>query len=201
MMKRLAVAVSSLAAIGAAHAMPDIGAPAPDFEGATTSGETVTLEQFRGQKVILEWTNDGCPFVVKHYETGNMQATQAVANEAGVVWLTILSSAPGTQGHLAPEAADALTAERGATPDYTLIDAAGTIGRLYAARTTPQMVIIDEEGVLRYDGAIDDKPSADHATVDGARNYVLEALSALAAGEEIAEARTKPYGCSVKYAS
>jgi hypothetical protein len=151
--------------------------------------------------VILEWTNHECPFVRKHYETGNMQATQEVANASEAVWISIISSSPGTQGYVDAAEADALTADRNAAPDFVVLDPSGDIGRLYAAKTTPHMFIIDDAGLLRYDGAIDDKPSANHATIDGAKNYVLAALADLASGEEIAVTRTKPYGCSVKYGS
>jgi peroxiredoxin len=180
---------------------PEIGAAAPQFEGVATTGDTISLADFRGEKVILEWTNNECPFVQKHYETGNMQATQQVADAAGVVWITVISSAPGTQGFVDAAQADALTTERNAAPDYVVLDPTGEIGRVYAAKTTPQMVVIDEAGVLRYDGAIDDKPSTNHATVEGAQNYVLAALADLSAGRPVAQPRTKPYGCSVKYGS
>lgn len=200
MLKRT-IAALALASCSAAVAAPEIGSPAPAFEGTATSGDTLSLSDFAGKNVILEWTNDQCPFVKKHYETGNMQATQNVADEAGAVWITIISSAPGAQGYVEPAAADALTLERNAAPDYVVLDPSGEIGRAYGAKTTPHMFVIDETGVLRYDGAIDDKPSANHATVEGAKNYVLAALASLSAGTEIAETRTKPYGCSVKYGS
>lgn len=199
-MLRLGLVASTLvlAACGASAA-PEIGAAAPAFTGAATTGETLSLDQFRGQTVVLEWTNHECPFVVKHYTTGNMQATQAEANAAGVVWLTVITSPPGKQGYVTAAEADALTEQRGATPDYVILDPSGEIGTAYAAKTTPQMFVIDPEGTLRYDGAIDDKPSANHATVAGATNYVLAALASMAAGEEVSPARTQPYGCSVKY--
>lgn len=200
MLKRTIAAALMLVSCSAAAA-PEIGAQAPAFEGAATSGDTISLAEFAGQKVVLEWTNDQCPFVKKHYETGNMQATQNVANAGGAIWITIISSAPGHQGYVEPAQADALTVQRNASPDYVLLDPSGAIGKAYGAKTTPHMFVIDETGVLRYDGAIDDKPSADHATVEGAKNYVLAALASLSSGSEIAETRTKPYGCSVKYGS
>jgi peroxiredoxin len=200
MLKRAIVAAVALASCSAAAA-PEIGAPAPAFEGAATTGETVSLADFAGQKVILEWTNHECPFVQKHYETGNMQSTQNVANAADAVWITVISSAPGKQGYLEPAEADDLTVSRNAAPDYVVLDPSGEIGRAYGAKTTPHMYIVDEAGALRYDGAIDDKPSADHATVEGATNYVLAALASLQAGSEVATTRTKPYGCSIKYGS
>ncbi len=201
MIRRFA-AVAAVALIScSASAAPEIGAAAPAFSGKTSSGETISLSQFAGQKVVLEWTNDQCPFVKKHYETGNMQATQQEANAEGVVWLTVISSAPGHQGYVEPAAADALTSGRNASPDYVVLDSSGAIGHAYGAKTTPHMFVIDEKGVLRYDGAIDDKPSTDHATVNGATNYVLAALKSMTDGTEIAHPRTKPYGCSVKYGS
>lgn len=201
-----AIAAFSLAASAACAQAdlgpaPEIGAAAPQFEGLATTGATVSLADFQGKRVILEWTNHECPFVKKHYETGNMQKTQGEAEAQGAVWITIISSAPGTQGAVDAAEADALTADRDAAPDYIVLDAAGEIGRLYAAKTTPHMFIIDEAGVLRYDGAIDDKPSANHQTVEGSKNYVLAALAELSAGQEVAKPRTKPYGCSVKYGS
>ena len=193
-----ATAIFAFAA-SAAFAAPEIGAAAPAFSGATTAGETISLDQFAGKNVVLEWTNHDCPFVVKHYTTGNIQATQQATKEEGAVWITVISSAPGKQGYVSAAEADALTASRAAEPDFVLLDASGDIGRAYAAKTTPHMFVIDEAGKLRYDGAIDDKPSANHATVEGATNYLLAALDSVVAGEEVATARTKPYGCSVKY--
>jgi len=198
-MLKFAFAFALSVAAGSAVAAPQIGAPAPAFTGAASNGETISLEQFRGENVVLEWTNHDCPFVRKHYETGNMQATQQAADAAGAVWITIISSAPGKQGYVSAEEANALTASRAAEPDYVVLDPSGEIGMAYAAKTTPHMFVIDKAGTLRYDGAIDDKPSANHATVEGATNYLLAALDSVVAGEEVAVTRTKPYGCSVKY--
>lgn len=198
MLKRLAVALVFLAS--PAFAAPEIGAPAPAFEGRTSTGQTIALKDFLGKKVVLEWTNDGCPFVRKHYETGNMQATQKAAKADGAVWISVISSAPGMQGYVTGEEANALTETRGAAPDDVVLDPSGEIGRAYAAKTTPHMFVIDEKGVLRYAGAIDDKPSADHATVKDATNYVLAALDDLGAGRPVTTPETKSYGCSVKYA-
>lgn len=200
-MRNVLAAAAVFALTAPAVAAPDIDAPAPAFSGLATNGETVSLADFAGRKVILEWTNHECPFVVKHYQTGNMQATQAAAKDAGAVWLTVISSAPGTQGHVSAAEADGLTQSRGAQPDRLLLDESGEIGTAYAAKTTPHMFIIDEDGVLRYDGAIDDKPSANHSTVEGATNYVLAALEDLQGGQAVATSRTRPYGCSVKYAN
>ncbi len=188
-----------LALLAAALAAPSIDAPAPGFSGPASNGATISLDQFKGETVVLEWTNDGCPFVQKHYETRNMQQTQETANAAGVVWITVISSAPGKQGHADATRANILTEELGAQPDYVLLDADGVVGKAYGAKTTPQMALIDREGVLRYAGAIDDKPSANHATVKGATNYLLAALTSVSEGKPVAVKETQPYGCSIKY--
>ncbi len=199
----LFAATTSVAALGASAlaAAPAIDAPAPAFSVVASNGETVSLEQFRGKTVVLEWTNDGCPFVQKHYNAGNMQALQREVRDQGGVWLSIISSAPGKQGHADGARADELTRTRDAAPSFVLLDEEGVVGRAYEAKTTPQMVVIDAEGVLRYDGAIDDKPSADAKSLNGATNYLKAAFASVVAGEEVAEKRTKPYGCSVKYPS
>ncbi|NWG93545.1 MAG: redoxin family protein [Parvularculaceae bacterium] len=200
-MRRLAILAGLSLAATSALAGPAIDAPAPAFSGKTSSGAVVSLDQFKGKTVVLEWTNDGCPFVQKHYETGNMQKTQKAANAAGVVWITVISSAPGKQGHADAARANLLTQQRGAEPDFVLLDEEGDVGRAYGAKTTPQMALIDKGGVLRYQGAIDDKPSANHASVSGATNYLIAALQSVEAGEPVAVKETKPYGCSVKYKS
>ncbi len=200
-MLKLSTLAAAFAMAASAVFAAAVDAPAPDFSGTVSSGETITLSQFAGRKVVLEWTNDGCPFVQKHYETGNMQRTQRAAKDDGVVWITVISSAPGKQGHADATRANRLTEDRGALPDYVLLDAEGVVGKAYGAKTTPQMALIDETGVLRYAGAIDDKPSANHATVEGATNYLLAALANVRAGEAVSVKETKPYGCSVKYKS
>ena len=187
--------------IAPAFAGPAVDAPAPAFTGATSNGETISLDQFSGQNVVLEWTNHGCPFVQRHYDSGNMQATQAAANEEGFVWVTVISSAPGKQGHVTPEEANDLTTSRGAQPDYVLLDESGDIGRAYGAKTTPHMFVIDEDSILRYAGAIDDKPTAAHVEPNDAVNYVLGAVNSIATGVEVSDKSSKPYGCSVKYGS
>jgi hypothetical protein len=175
------------------------GAPAPAFAGTDTKGLERTLAGYSGKIVVLEWTNHECPYTAKHYATGNMQALQGAATGAGTIWLTVVSSRPGEQGYVDAAAADRLTASRHAKPTAVLLDPSGRLGHLYDARTTPHMFVIDGAGTLVYMGAIDDKPTASHASVRGARNYVREALDALAAGRPIAVASTRPYGCSVKY--
>lgn len=202
----LGLAAASCVGISASVALeksgPVINEAAPAFTGIASNGEEVSLEQFAGKTVVLEWTNDGCPFVKKHYNSGNMQATQEVAaNNDDIVWISIISSAPGKQGHVSADGANELTTSRGAKPDYVVLDEGGVIGRSYAAKTTPHMFVIDDQGVLQYDGAIDDNPSASLASIEGATNYTLAAMSAVLAGETPDPSKTKPYGCSVKYKS
>jgi hypothetical protein len=183
----------------AEDAGPRIGAPAPDFTGTDSNGRSVSLHGLRGQVVVLEWSNHECPFVGKHYRSGNMQALQKDATGHGAAWLTILSSAPGTQGSVTAAQANELTRSRGAAPTAVVLDPAGTIGRTYGARTTPHMFVIDKTGTLVYMGGIDDRPTTDVADIAGARNYVRLALTALADGTPVQDPITRPYGCSVKY--
>ena len=201
-MKKLFLTLAAaLSVAGTAHAQPEIGQPAPDFTATDTKGVSHSLADFRGQTVVLEWTNHDCPYVKKHYDTGNMQALQKDATGDGVVWLSIISSAPGKQGYLSAEEADALTAERDAAPTAVLFDPEGTVGKAYGARTTPHMFVIDPEGTLVYMGGIDDRPTSSKADVEGARNYVREALTAVGNGQEVPQSTSRPYGCSVKYKS
>jgi hypothetical protein len=188
-----AVALTAGALIAStADASPVVapGAPAPAFTGTDSNGAAVSLSDFAGKTVVLEWTNDGCPFVQKHY-------TAPPADD--VVWLSIASSGPGKQGHVTGDEANALTTSRGASPAHVLLDPAGTLGHLYGAKTTPHMFVIRPDGTLAYQGAIDSKPSARVADIDGATNYVRAALASVAAGEPVAVPSAKPYGCSVKY--
>ncbi|MBB4210765.1 peroxiredoxin [Rhodothalassium salexigens DSM 2132] len=178
---------------------PQPNAPAPVFEGATADGHMVALDQFRGQPVVLEWTNHLCPYVQKHYGAGNMQALQRRLTDAGAVWLSVISSAPGKQGYVSGKEARALTDARDAAPTHVLLDPDGRIGRAYGATATPHMFLIDAEGILRYMGAIDDQPSADPATVETAENYLAAAWDAVAAGAAPETQVTRAYGCSVKY--
>ncbi len=182
-----------------ATAAPGVGEPAPAFSGTDTRGKTWTLEALQGTPVILEWTNHDCPYVKKHYGAGNMQALQAEATKAGYTWLSVISSAPGKQGHVTPAEADELTSARSAAPTAVLLDPDGTIGRAYAARTTPHMFVIDEQGTLVYMGGIDDRPTSNPADIEGATNYVRAAMADRAAGNPVAQPVTRPYGCSVKY--
>lgn len=183
----------------AAFAAPKVGAPAPAFELKDVDGKTRSLAELKGKTVVLEWTNDGCPFVKKHYNSGNMQALQAQAAKDGVVWVTINSSAPGKQGHVDGKGAKELLAKHKATPAMYLLDPEGKVGKLYGAQTTPHMYVIDKDGTLVYMGAIDDKPTTDVADVKTATNYVTAALAELKAGKPISKPATRAYGCSVKY--
>lgn len=199
-----AVALTAGALIAStAEAAPsaDVGSSAPAFTGTTSNGETVSLADFAGKTVVLEWTNDGCPFVKKHYATppANMQSLQASAAADDVVWLSVISSRPGSQGHVSPEKANELTTSRGAAPAHVILDESGDIGRLYGAKTTPHMYIVTPEGKLVYDGAIDSIPSAKVEDIAKAENYVTAALADLSAGKPVTTASTKPYGCAVKY--
>ena len=197
----MALGLASTLAVGTVHAAPEVDAPAPEFSGLTTSGETVSLADLKGKTVVLEWTNHDCPYVRKHYGSNNMQALQKETTADGVVWLSVISSAPGTQGYVEAAEADELTASRDASPTAVILDPEGTIGKAYAARTTPHMYVIDPDGVLRYKGGIDDKPSSSKSSIEGAYNYVRAALADMVAGNAIADPVTRPYGCSVKYQS
>ncbi len=196
-----AVVAAVLLAAPAADAAPVVGQPAPDFVGTATGGEQVRLSDLKGKTVILEWTNHDCPFVVKHYSSGNMQMTQKKAADDGIVWLSVISSAPGEQGHVSPTQADDLTKSRDARPAKVLLDPSGEIGRLYNAATTPHMFIIDPAGKLAYHGAIDSIRSFDVADIPKATNYVLNAMAQIKAGQPVKPQGTRPYGCSVKYGS
>lgn len=195
----LAAAALMLLCAGNVTAAPEIGKSAPAFSGNDSKGTTWSSESLRGKPVVLEWTNDHCPYVVKHYRSGNMQALQREATDAGYVWLSVISSAPGKQGYVTAAEADALTASRNAAPSAVLLDSDGTIGRAYGARTTPHMYVIDETGLLVYMGGIDDKPTTDPADIPGAENYVRLAMADRAAGKPVQQAVTRPYGCSIKY--
>ena len=176
---------------------------APNFKLTNSYGEEISLDSFKGKKVILEWTNHGCPFVAKHYKTGNMQETQNFAIEEKTVWLTIISSAPGTQGYVTPEEANMLTSTRNASPSHVLLDTNGSVGRKFEAKTTPHMYILDEKGFMRYQGAIDDAGGRGFMFKDllKAKNYVKEAINELKDGNTLSNPITQPYGCSIKYAS
>lgn len=182
-----------------ALAEPAIGSPAPALTLTDTRGKQHNLADYKGKHVVLEWVNFGCPFVKKHYESGNMQATQKKAVEKGAIWLSVCSSAQGKQGHMSAADWNEEIADRKLASTAVLIDESGQAGRAYGAKTTPHMYIVDPDGVLIYKGAIDDKPTTKKDSIAGARNYVLAALDESMAGKPVSMASTKPYGCSVKY--
>ena len=195
------LAVSALALAAPASAKIATGSNVADMTVTDSNGVQHNLSDFAGKKVVLEWTNEGCPYVKKHYKTNNMQKTQKMAAADGAVWLSIISSAPGNQGYKTAAEANEWKTAQGATNTATVLDPAGEMGRTFAAKTTPHMYIIDESQTLVYQGAIDDNRSANPKTVAGAKNYVLAAMDDLKAGRAVSEAETAPYGCSVKYKS
>src|SRR5579863_1215727 len=176
-----------------------VGTPAPNFTATDSNGKTESLADFRGKWVVLEWHNNGCPYTKKHYESGNMQSLQKEWTAKGVTWFTVISSAPGQQGYVTASEENAYLAQMHAAPTAALLDPQGNIARLYSARTTPQMIVINPKGDVIYDGAIDDRPTPDPADVKGANNYVTDALTAAMAGRPVDPSFTRPYGCSVKY--
>jgi peroxiredoxin len=201
MLKRLfdiAFIVLALYACGSS-AMLRIGEPAPGFEGVDTRGNVHRLADYRGKIVVLEWTNHDCPFVRKHYGAGNMQDQQREAAAQGVVWLSVISSAPGKQGYVSPVQADELTRNRKAQPRAVILDTDGKIGSAYQAKTTPHMFIIDKTGTLVYMGGIDSISTANPDDIPRATQYVRTALQEISAGKPVSTPVTRPYGCSVKY--
>ena len=185
----------------ALHAEPKVGAPAPVFTATDSNGKTISLGDLKGNTVVLEWTNDGCPYVRKHYNAGNMQALQKKWTEQGVVWLSVISSPPGEQGFADAARANSLTADRKAAPTAVLLDPKQEVAKAYGALVTPHMYIIKPDGVLAYAGAIDDKPTARTADLKDAKNFVDIALSELKAGKPVSITNTRAYGCVVKYNS
>jgi peroxiredoxin len=192
-------AAALLFSVTCVQAAPEAGRPAPGFSATDSRGQTHSLVDYRGKTVVLEWTNHDCPYVQKHYDSGNMQALQREAAAQGAIWLSVISSAPGKQGHIGSAQADQLTRDRKAAPSAVLLDSAGAVGRLYGAKTTPHLYVIDAKGTLVYMGGIDDRATTDTADIPGAKNYVRAALASMKAGRPVAEAVTRPYGCSVKY--
>jgi peroxiredoxin len=199
-MKRvwLGIAVFAASAL-VGRALPP-GSAAPEFKGVDSNGVQHSLSDYRGKFVVLEWHNQGCPYEQKHYLSGNMESLQKQWTGKGVVWLSILSSAPGQQGYETPAQENAYLKKMNASPTAALLDSSGAIGHLYDARTTPHMFVINPAGKIVYQGALDDKPTPDPASLKTADNYVTDALNAAMAGKPVAVAVTKPYGCSVKYA-
>jgi peroxiredoxin len=197
---RLALSVVAAAAVAVpAYAAPAVGQPAPAFTAVDADGRARSLAEFKGKPVVLEWTNNGCPYVKRHYSAGTMQDAQRKAKAQGAVWLTIASSPEGQQGHVTAAEAKAWAGQSKAAWSAILLDPKGKVARSYAAKTTPHMFVIDPKGRVAYMGAIDDKPTNRADEAKGATNYVLAALADVNAGRAVAQPVTKPYGCSVKY--
>jgi peroxiredoxin len=190
---------SAVLAVSAAAQAPRVGTPAPGFTATDSHGQSHSLSQLRGKYVVLEWHNQGCPYTRKHYVSGNMQALQKEWTAKGVAWFTVISSAPGEQGYVTDSEENAYLAQMHADPTAVLMDSQGKLGKLYDAKTTPEMYVIDPSGKLIYEGAIDNRPTPDADDIRGADNYVTDALEEAMAGKPIATAYTRPYGCSVKY--
>lgn len=199
-MKKIFIAAAFLAVLIPSSQAAKVGAPAADFTAKDSNGKTHKLSDYKGKYVVLEWLNHDCPYVRKHYDKGNMQQLQKTYTDKGVVWLSVVTSAPDTEGYVTPEEANELIKEKGAAPTAVLLDPTGAVGKLYGAKTTPHMFVVDPKGVLIYNGAIDDKPSTKPKDIPNSRNFVAAALDEALAGKSVTNASTKPYGCSVKYA-
>jgi peroxiredoxin len=176
-----------------------VGERAPDFTATDSNGKVHKLSEYAGKFVVLEWHNRGCPYTAKHYDSGNMQRLQHEWTARGVVWLTVISSAPGKQGYITAADENAFLKQANAAPTAVLLDPTGALGHLYEAKTTPQMFIINPQGTLIYNGAIDDRATTDASDINRAKNYVSLALGEALAGKPVSMASTRPYGCSVKY--
>jgi peroxiredoxin len=200
-MKKIRLVIGFAAALAACSAFAvKVGTPAPDFSGTDSQGNVQHLSAYKGKYVVLEWTNGDCPYTRKHYESGNMQSLQKEWTGKGVVWLSVISSAPGQQGYKTAAQENNYLIREKAAPTAVVLDPSGTIGHEYEARTTPHMFIIDPSGKLIYEGAIDDHPTSDISDIKESKNYVDEVLSAAMAGQPVPVAYTRSYGCSVKYA-
>lgn len=199
--RRAALVLLATAPLAAAAPMqsPEIGAPAPTFTLPDTHGESHALEDYRGEWVVLEWLNYGCPYVQKHYRTGNIPSQQEKWREQGVAWLAIVSSAPGKQGYYEPAEMNEQSEQWGSNATAVLLDPEGEVGMMYDARTTPQMFVINPEGNVVYMGGIDDVPTARDGDLERATQLTDEALEQAMAGEEVTQPTSRPYGCSVKY--
>ena len=193
-----AIALSATVSVATA-AEAVVGQPAPGFSLPDIKGSAHALADYAGKIVVLEWVNHDCPFVKKHYESGNMQKLQKEATADGVVWLSINSSAPGKQGNYPADVWQKLTADKKASPTAVLLDPDGKVGKAYGAKTTPHMYVIDAKSTLVYAGAIDDIPSTNVYDIKTAKSHVAAALAEAKAGKPVTVASTTPYGCSVKY--
>ncbi|MGA8233523.1 MAG: thioredoxin family protein [Candidatus Acidiferrales bacterium] len=201
MNRRYPMAILALILVGAVAEVwaASVGQPAPAFTATDTNNNVHKLSDYNGKFVVLEWTNRDCPYTRKHYQSGNMERLQHEWTQRGVVWLTVVSSAPGEQGYVIGGEENAYLAEMKAAPTAVLLDPTGQLGHLYDAKTTPHMFVIDPKGVLIYDGAIDDRATTDVSDIAGAKNYVVQALQEAMAGKPVTVATSRPYGCSVKY--
>ena len=197
----LAIVTSLIATAVFALDAPPVGSAAPDFSLPDAKGQTHSLSQYKGKYVVLEWFNPECPFVKKHYGSGNMQKLQEEYTGKGVVWLTIDSNAPGTEGNLTPEQAQKVAASWKTHQTALLLDPESAVARSYGAKNTPDMIVINPEGKIVYEGAIDSKATPNPADIPSSTNYVRAALDESLAGKPVSNAQTKPYGCSVKYKS
>jgi peroxiredoxin len=195
----LSTAIAASLTVSSVFALATVGQAAPELSLTDINGKAVKLSDFKGKQVVLEWTNPGCPFVQKHYDTNNMQGLQNKYDAKETVWLSVNSTAKSHQDYMSNDKLKAHIDAKKATPDAYLVDADGAAGKAYGAKTTPHMFVINPAGLVVYAGAIDDKPSANKADVTSAKNYVVAALDDLKAGKAVAMANTKPYGCSVKY--
>jgi peroxiredoxin len=195
----MAAALSIVCMTAPSARAAQIGSQAPDFHGTDSSGKTQSLDQYRGKFVVLEWHNHDCPYTVKHYQSGNMQSLQKQWTAKGVVWLTIISSAPGQQGYVDAPQENAYLKKMDAKPTAAILDPKGSIGHLYDAKTTPNMFVIDPSGKLIYAGAIDDHPTTEVSDIQSSKNYVSAALTQAMTGGAVQTPATRPYGCSVKY--
>lgn len=184
----------------AAFAAVKPGDAAPDFQGKDSNGKTQSLAQYKGKYVVLEWHNQGCPYEQKHYNSGNMEGLQKQWTGKGVVWLSVISSPPGQQGYVTPAEENAYMTKMHAAPTAAILDSNSAIAKLYSAKTTPHMFVIDPGGKVIYEGALDDQPTPDPASLKGAKNYVSDALNEAMAGKAVTTQATRPYGCAVKYA-
>jgi len=197
---KLAAIVTAAALLAVPLQAARVGEKAPDFTATDSKGQTHKLSDYAGKFVVLEWSNRGCPYTQKHYSSGNMQRLQKEWTARGVVWLTVISSAPGEQGYVTAEQENSWLAQIGAAPTAVLLDPKGTLGHLYDAKTTPDMYVIGPQGTLLYQGAIDDHPSAEASDIKASKNYVAAALTEAMAGKPVSTPATRSYGCSVKYA-
>jgi peroxiredoxin len=182
-----------------AHANAEIGTAAPAFTATDTNAKPIALSDFAGKIIVLEWTNQGCPFVAKQYDSGNMQKVQKTLAGDDLIWISVISSAEGKQGYFSAEEANKIIQDNNASPTHQILDPSGEIGHAYGAMTTPHMFIIDKSGTLVYKGAIDDHATWREAGLADATNYVVQAVSELRAEKPVSTSETKPYGCSVKY--